>query len=235
MPLDFGKQAEKVFQNLTTCLDTAGAKVTDIVKLTFYIVDWETHQHVFGGPLMEFLTDKETGIGHRATLTLISPPALADPASLLEIEAVAAVPDTPMSFPTQVVAAPTITSVDLVVIGAGLSGLQAAVKIQESGLTCAILEARDRVGGKTCSRPLASGKGCVDIGAAWMNDTRQSKIYAISQKYGLELVVQPTEGSLVFQGMNGEIQRPSGEPGTEVYSNYIKAKLYVYADMHTGS
>ncbi|KAK4183585.1 hypothetical protein QBC35DRAFT_507801 [Podospora australis] len=37
---------------------------------------------------------------------------------------------------------------DVVVIGACLSGLQAAVNIQPAGLSCAVLEAIDRVGGK---------------------------------------------------------------------------------------
>ncbi|KAH8669710.1 amine oxidase B [Tricladium varicosporioides] len=92
---------------------------------------------------------------------------------------------------------------DVIVIGAGLSGLQAAYDLQTAGLSCLVLEARDRVGGKTWSVPLANGKGCVDIGAAWTNDTNQSRIYALTQRFGIELVLQNTEGNCIFQDVDG--------------------------------
>ena len=38
---------------------------------------------------------------------------------------------------------------DVVVIGAGLAGLRAATLLQGQGLDVHVLEARDRVGGKT--------------------------------------------------------------------------------------
>ncbi len=57
-------------------------------------------------------------------------------------------------------------SVDVVVVGAGLSRLQAALDVQKAGLTCVLLEARARVSDKTLSKPLASWKGVIDIGAA---------------------------------------------------------------------
>ncbi len=93
---------------------------------------------------------------------------------------------------------------DVIVVGAGLSGLQAAYNVQKAGFSCLVLEARNRVGGKTWSVPLANGKGCVDIGAAWTNDTNQALIYALTQKFGIELVKQNTEGSCIFQDKDGE-------------------------------
>ncbi|KAE9365980.1 FAD/NAD(P)-binding domain-containing protein [Stipitochalara longipes BDJ] len=67
--------------------------------------------------------------------------------------------------------------VDVVIVGAGLIGF-----------SCIILEVRDRVGGKTLSQPLASGKGVVDLGAAWLNEVTQPRIYALAKKYGYETV-----------------------------------------------
>jgi monoamine oxidase len=98
-------------------------------------------------------------------------------------------------------------SVDVVVVGAGLSGLQAALDVQKSGLSCVILEARDRVGGKTLSQPLASGKGVVDLGAAWLNEATQPKIYALAKKYGYETVVQPFKGDGIVEDTSGTIHR----------------------------
>jgi monoamine oxidase len=98
-------------------------------------------------------------------------------------------------------------SVDVIVVGAGLSGLQAALDVQKAGLSYAVLEARDRVGGKTLSQPLASGKGIVDLGAAWLNEVTQPKIYALAKKYGFETVVQPSKGDGVLEDTSGTIQR----------------------------
>lgn len=93
---------------------------------------------------------------------------------------------------------------DVIVVGAGLSGLQAAYDVQKAGLSCLVLEARNRVGGKTWSIPLANGKGSVDIGAAWTNDTNQSMIFGYTQKFGIELIKQNTAGNCIFQDKDGE-------------------------------
>jgi monoamine oxidase len=94
-----------------------------------------------------------------------------------------------------------------VVVGAGLSGLQVALDVLKSNLSCVVLEARDRVGDKTLSRRLATGEGVFDIGAAWLNDKTQPKIYALAKKYELETVIQPTKGDGVREDKSGTIQR----------------------------
>ncbi|CAD0098413.1 unnamed protein product, partial [Aureobasidium mustum] len=88
---------------------------------------------------------------------------------------------------------------DVVVIGAGLAGLTAARDIIKSGLSCIILEARDRVGGKTWSQQLADGKGTVDLGAAWINDVNQTQVYALAKQYNAELIEQNTTGQRLIR------------------------------------
>lgn len=52
-----------------------------------------------------------------------------------------------------------MTTVDVVVIGAGFAGVTAARDLSESGLSVLVLEGRDRLGGRTCYRPFrGSGK-----------------------------------------------------------------------------
>jgi monoamine oxidase len=47
---------------------------------------------------------------------------------------------------------------DVVVVGAGLAGLTAARELRARGATVAVLEARDRVGGRTLNEPLGDGR-----------------------------------------------------------------------------
>ncbi|GAP93114.1 putative flavin-containing amine oxidase [Rosellinia necatrix] len=88
---------------------------------------------------------------------------------------------------------------DVAVVGAGLSGLQAAYSAQQAGFSVVVIEARDRVGGKTWSVPLASGRGVADLGAAWINDTKQPRIWKYVQDFGLEVVTQRLVGKAVMQ------------------------------------
>ncbi|KAJ5081570.1 flavin-containing amine oxidase [Penicillium alfredii] len=88
---------------------------------------------------------------------------------------------------------------DVVVIGAGFSGLEAAYSAQQAGLSVAVVEARDRVGGKIWSAPLASGRGYADLGGAWINDSLQPRVWAYVQKFGLGVVKQRLEGRAVMQ------------------------------------
>lgn len=99
----------------------------------------------------------------------------------------------------------------MVVIGAGLSGLRAALLIQAAGFSCAVIEAIDRVGGKTLTLPSKkSGPGVNDVGAAWINDTTQTEMYKLLQKYGLQGEVQMDSGKDVWEHDGGVILSPHG-------------------------
>ncbi|KPM41739.1 hypothetical protein AK830_g4852 [Neonectria ditissima] len=102
--------------------------------------------------------------------------------------------------------------VDVVVIGAGLSGLQAALDIHAAGRSVAVLESRDRVGGKTSSIKRFDGKGIQEAGAAWLNDTNQSHVWSYVKKFGLSPVVQNIVGSVASEDANGDCHMfPFGE------------------------
>lgn len=87
----------------------------------------------------------------------------------------------------------------VIIIGGGLSGLQAAHDLQESGISCLILEARDRVGGKLWSVPLGAGKGYVDLGGAWTNNVNQPKVTALAEKLGLQMIKQNIIGDCIIE------------------------------------
>ncbi len=100
---------------------------------------------------------------------------------------------------------------DVVVVGAGLSGLQAAYSAQQAGLSVAVVEARDRVGGKVFSVPLASGRGFADLGAAWINLDTQKRISQYAKRFNMKVVEQRIVGKAVMQVSKQErIEFPFG-------------------------
>lgn len=93
---------------------------------------------------------------------------------------------------------------DVVVPGAGLAGLTAAETLIRAGYSCLVLEARDRVGGRTWSSVLPSGDGIVDLGTAWINDTNQSRVYELVRRAHSELIEQNITGNCLLQDSNGD-------------------------------
>ncbi|OAA55298.1 Amine oxidase [Niveomyces insectorum RCEF 264] len=202
VPADVTDQIRLAFANLKRCLEATGATVKDIVKLVYYIVDFDPNRRLHFQPLVDFLQ------GHRPATTLVTVPALAKPAFKFEVEAYIAIPQQPLQ------------TVDVVVVGAGLSGLKAAYEVQKAGYTCAVVEARDRVGGKTWSVDDHGDGKFVDRGAAWINDTNQSEVFALAQALSLKLVVQNTTGNVVQQDINAEVsQFPYGSVPEKLSAN----------------
>jgi monoamine oxidase len=73
--------------------------------------------------------------------------------------------------------------VDVVVVGAGASGLTAARDLVKAGLSVVVLEARDRVGGRLFKKDILAG-GWVDLGAQWVGPT-QTRALALIKELGL--------------------------------------------------
>ncbi|XP_048885557.1 amine oxidase [flavin-containing] B-like [Brienomyrus brachyistius] len=72
---------------------------------------------------------------------------------------------------------------DVIVLGGGLSGLSAAKLLKESGLTVVVLEARDRVGGRTYTVTGSKFK-YVDLGGAYIGPT-QNCILRLARELGV--------------------------------------------------
>ncbi|PYI00440.1 amine oxidase [Aspergillus sclerotiicarbonarius CBS 121057] len=195
-PADYNSQIHLALVNLHRVMAAVGATVRDVVKLTYYIVNYDPNHRLHTRPLQTWLA------GHRPAMTLVPVPSLAVPGWLFEIEATVAVPD---SVPSSLALPPPTEEVDVLVIGAGLSGLMAAETVLQAGHSCLVLEGRDRVGGKTWSCPLPSGDGVIDLGAAWINDSNQSMMIELARRAGADLIEQNTTGNCLLQREDGAI------------------------------
>ena len=193
VPADYESQIHLALLNLRKLIIATGSSTEYIVKLNLFIVDYDASNRKHTRHIQRFLG------GHRPAITLLPVPKLAVPSWLFEVDAVINQPEPPI--PPALPAARETT--DVIIVGAGLAGLTAAHDILRAGQSCLVLEARDRVGGKSWSTPLKDDRGVVDLGAAWINDSNQSKVYALAQRYGAELIEQNTNGTVILQDADG--------------------------------
>ncbi|GLU58320.1 FAD-dependent oxidoreductase [Microbacterium sp. CnD16-F] len=97
---------------------------------------------------------------------------------------------------------------DVVIIGAGPAGLTAARRLSQTGKTVAVLEARDRVGGRTWSDTIDGS--FLEIGGQWIAP-EQTAIQDLAAELGLELFQRHRDGDSVFIDKEGNRHRFTGD------------------------
>jgi monoamine oxidase len=96
-------------------------------------------------------------------------------------------------------AAGASTTADVIVVGAGFAGISAARELVRLGLRPTVLEARDRIGGRTWVAPRMGTE--VELGGTWVHPF-QPHVWAEIRRLGLGVVTSPhpVEGRFLAGG-----------------------------------
>jgi len=97
---------------------------------------------------------------------------------------------------------------NVVIIGAGPSGLTAARKLKAAGLSVAVLEARDRVGGRTWSDTIDGA--FLEIGGQWISPDQEA-LSELVEELGLQTFPRYRDGESVYIGSDHRAVRYSGD------------------------
>ena len=97
---------------------------------------------------------------------------------------------------------------DVVIIGAGPSGLTAAWELNRAGLSVAVLEARDRVGGRTWTDTVDGA--LLEIGGQWVSPD-QTALKGMLEELGLDTYERYRSGDSVYIGADGTRTRYTGD------------------------
>lgn len=89
---------------------------------------------------------------------------------------------------------PAATTVDVIIVGAGMAGLTAAKELTKAQKTFVVLEAQDRIGGRALvshefSKP-------IDLGAAWFHGVDKNPLVPIADQMGFTRVDTDLEGPI---------------------------------------
>jgi monoamine oxidase len=116
---------------------------------------------------------------------------------------------------------------DVVIVGAGLAGLTAARETQARGATALVLEARDRVGGRTLNEPIGDGK-VVEVGGQWIGPG-QDHLAKLARELHVDTFPTHSKGENVME-FHGRLTRYRGtipRIGPHVLADLAQAQLKI--------
>ncbi|MET0930125.1 MAG: NAD(P)/FAD-dependent oxidoreductase [Aeromicrobium sp.] len=98
--------------------------------------------------------------------------------------------------------------VDVLVVGAGATGLSAAYALQQAGRSVLVLESRERVGGRLWTDEVDGVD--LEIGGQWVSPDQEA-LLAMLDELGLDTFERYREGESVYVGLDGVRRTFTGE------------------------
>lgn len=92
----------------------------------------------------------------------------------------------------------------VLVLGAGMAGLGAARVLHDAGVRVTVIEARDRIGGRTHTSHLWPDLP-VDMGASWIHGTKGNPMTALAREVGLKLTATDYKRSVTYDTDGREV------------------------------
>ncbi|NNK78772.1 MAG: FAD-dependent oxidoreductase [Litoreibacter sp.] len=102
---------------------------------------------------------------------------------------------------------PNSREFDVVIVGAGLSGLVAAYLLSEAGRNVVVLEGADRIGGRIHSVRNGDGQHLADLGPTWVWPPYQPVVARWLERLNIKSFAQFNDGPAIIEGFGGGPRR----------------------------
>jgi monoamine oxidase len=116
------------------------------------------------------------------------------------------------------------TSYEAVVVGGGLAGLRAARDLSLAGHSVLLVDGRDRLGGRTWTRPFRGIEQPIELGGVWVAPEHHHYVAEEMDRYGLSLVEQHGPDPYFLWRFGGEASTDFPLEGDEIYE--LERALY---------
>lgn len=89
---------------------------------------------------------------------------------------------------------------DVIIVGAGASGIYAASTLKKAGLSSIILEAGDNLGGRLKSKEISKNTN-IELGGQWLAKNGQIRLSELVDRFGFKKIKNYNEGkSIIWKG-----------------------------------